>query len=128
MKKGIIFIISLISLAFLLTACNTSNKEKMQGTWVADNYFAKEALGREITINEHNIKVSDDNIPEFNKVKYYNFEDKDEQKNIRFYEDKPNSDDFDKSMSDQEGMISFDDKGNMIIDTKDAGKLKFKKK
>lgn len=128
MKRTIIFIVSLISLMFLLTACNTSNKDKMQGTWVADNYFAKETLGREITIKEHNITVNDDNIPDFNKVKYYNFEDKDEQKNIRFYEDKPNSDMFDKSMPDQEGMLSFDDNGNMIIDTKDAGKLKFKKK
>lgn len=128
MKKTILSIVSLVALLFVLSACNSSNKDKMQGTWIADNYFAKDTLGREMHIENNNIKVNDNDIPSFSKVKYFNFEDKDEQKNIRFYEDKPNSDAFDKSMSDQDGMLSFDGEGNMIIDTKDAGKLKFKKK
>lgn len=129
MKKVFMSIALLLGVILVLSACGKTTKDKLQGEWKADNSFATDSIGTTMTIKENNVKVVNSDEPTESTIKYFNFKDKDdkEQKHIRFYEDKPSSDLFDKEYPDLEGVLHFKDKNTIEIDTKLDGTYKFTK-
>lgn len=88
MKKTFYLLAILCVLTLILSACSKDNKDKMQGTWKADTITTKNDIGEKMTINGQTIKVSDnDTISEDDKLKYFNFKNKNNTK-IRLYNDK----------------------------------------
>ncbi|WP_145450363.1 hypothetical protein [Staphylococcus hominis] len=127
MKKTIYFITTLVILTIVLSACSKDNKDLMQGTWKADTPTTKDEIGEELVIKDQDIKVNDDNglLTETDYLKYFNFKDKDQTK-IRMYNEKGNSDDYDKDLPKIEGKLSIS-KDKMTIKDKINGDYIFRK-
>ncbi|MGW8027992.1 hypothetical protein ACWEYW_13215 [Staphylococcus xylosus] len=127
MRKIVIGLVCLFSLALILSGCDKSNKEKLQGTWKADNSDAIESIGEEMTIKGNNIKVKSD---EEEPIKYFNFKDKDDDnpKYIRFYTDKSSSKYYNAEYPDREGVLHFKDNDTIEINTSLDGTYIFKRK
>lgn len=132
MKKTIVFLTFLLGLTIVLSGCssNKTNKEKMQGTWSADNPAAKRFIdGNGIKIKDDKIKVikPKSNVSKSVLLNNFNFED-DEQKNIRFYTEPKDDKYFDKDSPDEEGILHFEDNDTMIIEKELDEPYKFKRK
>lgn len=124
MKKTFYLLAILCVLTLILSACSKDNKDKMQGTWKADTITTKNDIGEKMTINGQTIKVSDnDTISEDDKLKYFNFKNKNNTK-IRLYNDKKDSDTYDKDIPTIEGKLIFSD-DKMTIKTKTNEKYEF---
>ena len=131
MKKIITFLVFLLSLTIVLSGCSTNktNKEKMQGTWSADNPAAKRFIeGTGMKIKDDQIKIvnPESDVSESVLLNNFNFKDE-EQKNIRFYTEPKNDKYFDKDSPDEEGMLHFEDKDTMIIEKDLDEPYKFKR-
>lgn len=126
--KRIIYLVSLVCLlTLILCACSKDNKDRIQGTWKADTKDTQDDIGEELVVKGQNIKINDDNdvLTDSDFLKYYNFKDKNHTK-IRFYTEKPDSEDFDKSIPHIEGNLTFS-KNKMIIKTSTNYKYEFVK-
>jgi len=131
MKKTIIFLTFLLGSAIVLSGCsnNKTNKEKMQGTWSADNSAAKRFIdGTGMKIKDDQIKIinPESDVAKSVLLNNFNFKD-DEQKNIRFYTEPKDDEYFDKDSPDEEGIIHFEDNDTMVIEEELDEPYKFKR-
>ncbi|MGV3125175.1 hypothetical protein ACEE94_10575 [Staphylococcus epidermidis] len=126
MIKLLKFIAFIAVLLIVLTGCGKTSKDKLQGTWKAENSFAIDAIGEQMTIKDNNVKVKG---AEGTPIKYFNFKDKNdkESKYIRFYTEKSTSEFYDAENPHKEGVLHFKDNNTIEIDTSLDGTYIFKK-
>lgn len=123
MKNIIKIGLIVVSLLIVLSACGKSNKDKLQGTWIAQNQATAEEFGNEITINKNNIKSTDDLA-----YKYFNFKD-DKETQINFFDENPQSEYFDKESPALETNMKLEKDDTLIIKDDDTTfEYKFMKK
>lgn len=124
--KKLVYMAIVCSIALLtLTACNQSNKDKLQGTWTADNEYAMMGLGHKIEFKGDKVNISGNEEATFT-VTDYAF--KDENEDYIYFADNPDSEEDIKDYPSVEGSLEFIDDNHIKIITTDDGTYEYKKK
>lgn len=118
--KKFLSIITVFSLIFLLNAC--SNSDPLNGEWVSTSPETTKIFGEKFSFKDGNFKTNDDSI--FFKSYVYN---DDKKRQIKFYDEKKDSKDYDKSMPNLEGVLKID-KDKASITTEMNGTMTFERK
>lgn len=118
--KKFLTLLSLTCLIFLLTACG--NNDPLNGEWVSTSPETTKELGEKFSFKDGTFKSNDDGI----FYQSYLYSD-DKKRQIKFYDEKKDSKDYDKSMPNLEGVLKID-KDKASITTEMNGTMTFERK